>query len=146
MPRVKSERDGSSILCAEAAMCTEDKELRVQEARRLPSHSGILGEAEEIAGRLGKQHLRRDRERALRPSSMGRCLFEKGGIAFQYGRDRYRVQVVRPAFWERARFWILDDGLGGIRRKSNAATNNATDMRRKPARESPVSACSRPTK
>ena len=65
MSGMKTERDGSSIGRANTAVGAENEELGIEQARRFPSHARILREAEEIAGGLRQQHLRRDGERSF---------------------------------------------------------------------------------
>ena len=61
---VKSQRDGFAVFRAQTAVRAQDQKLRIEQPRRIPSHAGILRQAEEIAGGLGEQHLRRERQRA----------------------------------------------------------------------------------
>ena len=61
---VKAERDGFAILRAQAAMRAQNQKLRIEEAIRLPAHSCVLREAEEIAGGLSEEHLGRERKRS----------------------------------------------------------------------------------
>src|SRR5262249_41356529 len=66
MAGVITEGNWFSIGRATAALGTEDEELFAAQFTRIPAHAGVLGPAENIAaGRFG-QHLRRQRQAALR--------------------------------------------------------------------------------
>jgi hypothetical protein len=61
---VEAESDGGAVFGAKAAMGAEDEDLGTKETRGIPSHAGVLAEAEEIAGRLSEKHLWRDGKNA----------------------------------------------------------------------------------
>ena len=45
-------------------MRAEDQNFRAEKEARVPSHPGVLGQAEEITRGLSEEHLRRDRKEA----------------------------------------------------------------------------------
>ncbi len=55
---VETEGDGLSAVGAQAAVGAEDQKLRIEQAIRVPAHTGILTQAEKIPGGLSEQHLR----------------------------------------------------------------------------------------
>ena len=79
---VKAERDRSSIRGPHSPVGREDKKLGVEQAGRLPAHARVLREPKKIPGGLMEQHLRRDRQRAGWPRSVG----------LQIGEE-YRIRV-----------------------------------------------------
>ena len=81
---VKAERDGLAVLRAQAAVRAQDQELRIEESIRLPAHAGVLRQAEEIAGGLGEQHLRRERQRTLRARRVCGHVKEIGALRLQH--------------------------------------------------------------
>ncbi len=87
MAGVEAECDGSAVLGAETAVGAEDEELGVEETGGLPSHAGVLGEAEEISGGLGEKHLGRDGKRALGTAGVGLDALEEGSVAFENAGD-----------------------------------------------------------
>ena len=68
---VEAEGDGLAVLGAQAAVGAEDEEFGIEEAVGLPAHTGVLREAEEIAGGLGEEHLRGERQLSRRVRARG---------------------------------------------------------------------------
>ena len=62
MAGVETESDGLAIFRAQAAMRAQDQKLRIEESIRLPTHAGVLTQAEEISRWLREQHLRSERK------------------------------------------------------------------------------------
>ena len=67
VPRVVPERDGRAVVVPETALGGEDEELVAPDLRRLPTHAGVLREAEHVARRAVAQELGGQRERTGRP-------------------------------------------------------------------------------
>ncbi len=84
---VKAERDGLAIFRAQAAVRAQDQKLGIEKAIRVPAHSGVLREAEKIAGGLGEQHLGRKRQRSGRAGRMRVHAKQADVICFQYGAE-----------------------------------------------------------
>ena len=64
MAGVEAERDGGAVGGAQAAVGAEDEDFGAEECVRFPAHAGVLGQAEEIAGGRGEEHLGGDGESA----------------------------------------------------------------------------------
>jgi hypothetical protein len=56
MAGVEAEGDRSAVFGAESAVGAEDEDFGAEEMGGVPSHAGVLAEAEEIAGGLGEKH------------------------------------------------------------------------------------------
>jgi hypothetical protein len=69
--------------CAHAAVGAEDEELGIEQAGGLPTHTGAPREAEEIAGRLGEEHLCGDVQSAVRAGGMHLHVSEDRGVAVE---------------------------------------------------------------
>jgi len=63
---VIAERDRLALLGTKAAHRADDHILRSAERVRAPAHSGVLGQAEDVAARFGAQHFRRQRQTPAR--------------------------------------------------------------------------------
>ena len=68
---VIAEGDRRAVGGANAAVGRENQELAAGHRRRLPAHAGVLGPAEEIAGRALPQHFRGERQSPGRPGHTG---------------------------------------------------------------------------
>src|ERR1017187_2334726 len=79
MAGVEAKSDGRSVLRAHSTMSAEDQKLRVEQARRIPTHSGTLTQPKEIARGLRQQHLRSDGKHSLRARSVSPRLREEVG-------------------------------------------------------------------
>ena len=82
MAGVIAQRDRSAVAGANAAMGAEDQDLGTAQLLRIPTHAGILREAEQIAGRPVQQHLGGNRQRALRACAAAAHV-EQAGIFSQ---------------------------------------------------------------
>ncbi len=70
VPGVKAKSDGPTVFAPQAAMGAQNQEFRIEKARRLPAHSGALGQTEQVSRRLIEQHFRGDRQLARRTRRM----------------------------------------------------------------------------
>ena len=84
MSGVKPERDRPTVLRAQTAMCAENQKLRIEQPRRIPTHSRILAQAEEISRRLFQQHFRRQRERTRWACCMRREVAQLRSVRLQH--------------------------------------------------------------
>ena len=88
MACVEAKRDRSSIRRTHSAMRTQNEKFGIKQARSFPTHAGILGETEEVAGRLRQQHLCRDRKRTFRTAVVCLRFAKDGAFAFENPFDR----------------------------------------------------------
>jgi hypothetical protein len=85
---VKAEGDGLPVFRAQAAVRAEDKELGIEKAIGTPAHAGVLRQAEEIARRLGQQHLLRQRQNSRRATGVRSNMEKTGVCGLQHRAER----------------------------------------------------------
>jgi len=84
---VKAQSDGLAIFGAQAAMRAQDQKLGIKQPRRLPTHAGILRQAEEVARGLRQQHLGRQRQSAFRAAGMRGYIKQFAAFGFKHRRE-----------------------------------------------------------
>jgi hypothetical protein len=68
-------------------MGAQNQKLGIEEAGGVPAHPGVLGEAEEVTGRLSEEHFRRERQVAGGSWGMGGHLEQVGVRRFEDGAE-----------------------------------------------------------
>ncbi len=71
MPGVVAQRDWASVSGADAALSADNQHLFAGELVGVPAHPGVLRHAEQVAAGRFHQHLRGQRQSALRPRRVG---------------------------------------------------------------------------
>ena len=71
VPGVVAQRDRASVSGADAALGADDQHLFAGELVGIPAHPGVLRHTEQVAAGGFHQHLRGQRQRALRPRRVG---------------------------------------------------------------------------
>ena len=71
VPGVVAQRDRASVSGADAALGADDQHLFAGQPVGVPAHPGVLRHAEQVAAGGFHQHLRGQRQRALRPRRVG---------------------------------------------------------------------------
>ena len=87
MTGVEAERDGGAVFGAEAAVRAEDEDFWIEDVGRVPAHADVHAETEEIAGRLGEEHLSGDRKSARWARGVRRDCGELEVGGFEYGGE-----------------------------------------------------------
>src|SRR5262249_61781525 len=77
MAGVMAERDWCTVGRADAAVRAEDQDFLAGEGGGIPTHAGVLGPAEEVAGGPLQEHFWGYRERAARAGSFGADVEER---------------------------------------------------------------------
>ena len=71
VPGVVAQRNRPSVTGADAALSANNQHLFAGQLVGVPAHPGVLGHAEQVAAGGFHQHLRGQRQRALRPRRVG---------------------------------------------------------------------------
>ena len=78
MARVVAQGNGSSVRCSNPAVGAQDEDFAAAELARIPAHTYILREAEQVARRLQAQHIGGDRQSSFRARLMGHHFVQLG--------------------------------------------------------------------
>ena len=98
---VIAERDGGAVVGANSTECREEEELVASDLRRLPAHTGVLREAEHVAGRALLQERVRERQSPFGPCRGRLDLEEVGAVR----RLRHRPLSCSGRTREPSRTW-----------------------------------------
>lgn len=71
VPGVITQRNGATVRVTDAALGADQQDFSAGEFVGIPAHTGVLGHTEQVAAGGFEQHLRGERQRALRPGSVG---------------------------------------------------------------------------